>query len=99
MNSSSSARCGVSGSPAMFWSGSRLGALAEHLARARRGPRRGLAAIGLTGRTGGEMPGRCDLCLFVPSDSTQLIQQVHITVGHIICGLVEGGLFPRTPAQ
>jgi len=59
----------------------------------------GLAAIGLTGRTGGEMPGRCDLCLFVPSDSTQLIQQVHITVGHIICGLVEERLFPRTPAQ
>jgi D-sedoheptulose 7-phosphate isomerase len=59
----------------------------------------GLAAIGLTGRTGGDMPGRCDLCLFVPSDSTQLIQQVHITVGHIICGLVEERLFPRSPAR
>jgi D-sedoheptulose 7-phosphate isomerase len=53
-----------------------------------------LAVVGLTGRTGGEMAGRCDLCLHAPSDSTQLIQQIHITAGHIICGLVEAQLFP-----
>ncbi len=53
-----------------------------------------LAVVGLTGRTGGEMAGRCDLCLHAPSDSTQLIQQIHITAGHIICGLVEARLFP-----
>jgi D-sedoheptulose 7-phosphate isomerase len=51
--------------------------------------------VGLTGRTGGEMPLRCDLCLKAPSDSTPLIQQIHITAGHIICGLVEERLFPR----
>jgi D-sedoheptulose 7-phosphate isomerase len=51
--------------------------------------------VGFTGRTGGEMPSRCDLCLHAPSDSTPLIQQVHITAGHIICGLVEERLFPR----
>lgn len=56
----------------------------------------GLVTIGFTGRTGGDMPGRCDLCLRVPSDATPLIQQVHITAGHIVCGLVEERLFPRT---
>jgi D-sedoheptulose 7-phosphate isomerase len=56
---------------------------------------RGIITVGFTGRTGGEMPLRCDLCLRAPSDSTPLIQQVHITAGHIICGLVEERLFPR----
>ena len=54
-----------------------------------------LTVVGFTGRTGGEMPPLCDLCLHAPSDSTLLIQQVHITAGHIICGLVEERLFPR----
>jgi D-sedoheptulose 7-phosphate isomerase len=56
---------------------------------------RGIITVGFTGRTGGEMPLGCDLCLRAPSDSTPLIQQVHITAGHIICGLVEERLFPR----
>jgi D-sedoheptulose 7-phosphate isomerase len=56
---------------------------------------RGLTVVGLTGRTGGEMASRCDLCLRAPADSTPLIQQIHITAGHIVCGLVEERLFPR----
>lgn len=55
----------------------------------------GLATIGFTGKHGGAMPARCDLCLRAPSDSTPLIQQIHITAGHIVCGLVEERLFPR----
>ena len=54
-----------------------------------------IITVGFTGRTGGEMPLRCDLCLRAPSDSTPLIQQIHIIAGHIICGLVEERLFPR----
>jgi len=54
-----------------------------------------ILTVGLTGRTGGEMASRCDICLHAPSDSTPLIQQIHITAGHIICGLVEERLFPR----
>lgn len=54
-----------------------------------------LAVVGFTGRTGGEMAALCDLCLRAPSDATPLIQQVHITVGHIICGIVEERLFRR----
>jgi D-sedoheptulose 7-phosphate isomerase len=51
--------------------------------------------VGFTGKGGGEMTSQCDLCLCAPSDSTPLIQQVHITAAHIICGLVEERLFPR----
>jgi D-sedoheptulose 7-phosphate isomerase len=54
-----------------------------------------LTVVGFTGRTGGAMAALCDLCLHAPSDSTPLIQQIHITAGHIICGLVEERLFPR----
>ena len=54
-----------------------------------------VTVLGFTGRTGGEMAALCDLCLHAPSDSTPLIQQIHITAGHIICGLVEERLFPR----
>jgi D-sedoheptulose 7-phosphate isomerase len=62
------------------------------------GREKSLAIVGFTGRTGGEMAARCDLCLLAPSESTQLIQQIHITAGHIICGLVDEWLFPRAPA-
>jgi len=59
----------------------------------------GRVTIGLTGSTGGEMAALCDLCLHAPSDSTPLIQQIHITAGHVICGLVEERLFPRAAAS
>lgn len=56
---------------------------------------KGLVVVGFTGRSGGEMGGRCDLCLYAPADTTPLIQQLHITAGHVICGLVEERLFPK----
>jgi D-sedoheptulose 7-phosphate isomerase len=56
---------------------------------------RGLTVVGLTGKAGAEMAASCDLCRHAPSDSTPLIQQIHITAGHIICGLIEERLFPR----
>jgi D-sedoheptulose 7-phosphate isomerase len=55
----------------------------------------GLVVVGFTGRSGGEMAARCHLCLYAPADTTPLIQQLHITAGHIICGLVEERLFPK----
>jgi D-sedoheptulose 7-phosphate isomerase len=58
----------------------------------------GLTAIGFTGKGGGDMAAGCDLCLHAPSQSTPLIQQLHITAGHIVCGLVEERLFPRGEA-
>ncbi len=50
---------------------------------------RGLKTIGLAGEAGGEMAELCDTCLKIPSRETQKIQEGHIVVGHIICGLVE----------
>jgi len=57
---------------------------------------KGLVVVGFTGRNGGEMAARCDLCLHAPADTTPLVQQLHITAGHIICGMVEERLFPRS---
>ncbi len=53
----------------------------------------GIFTVGLGGATGGNMPDVCDICIKVPSLSTPRIQETHITVGHIICGIVEAALF------
>ena len=53
---------------------------------------KGINTIGLTGRTGGLMRQLCDICICVPSDHTNNIQEMHIAVGHIICGTVERNL-------
>ena len=45
--------------------------------------------IGMTGETGGKMKELCDLCLCVPSRMTARIQEMHITIGHAICELLE----------
>jgi D-sedoheptulose 7-phosphate isomerase len=55
----------------------------------------GLLTIGLTGESGGKMAGLCDLSIKVPSKDTPRIQEAHITIGHIICELVEAKIFPR----
>ena len=48
-----------------------------------------VGVIGLTGESGGKMRSACDLCLCVPSESTARIQEMHITIAHAICELVE----------
>ena len=45
--------------------------------------------IGLTGETGGKMRAACDLCLCVPTKSTPRMQEMHITIGHTICEILE----------
>jgi D-sedoheptulose 7-phosphate isomerase len=52
----------------------------------------GIKTIGLTGIPGGKFPGACDVCIRVPAESTQFIQESHIMIGHIICDLVERSL-------
>lgn len=53
--------------------------------------KRGASVIGLSGRTGGKLKSLCDLCLCVPADTSDRIQECHITIGHVICELVETG--------
>ncbi len=55
----------------------------------------GVSIIGLTGETGGKMASLCDICLRMPSKETPKIQEGHILVSHIICGLVEATMFTR----
>ena len=49
----------------------------------------GMMIIGLTGETGGKMRLLCDVCLCAPSQRTARIQEMHITIGHTICELIE----------
>ena len=52
----------------------------------------GAATIGLMGHGGGKMKDCVDICIVVPSDDTARIQEVHITIGHIICEIIEQDL-------
>jgi D-sedoheptulose 7-phosphate isomerase len=54
-----------------------------------------LTTIGFTGAKGGKMLELCDITLRMPSTETPKIQEGHIAIGHIICGLVEAAMFPR----
>lgn len=49
--------------------------------------------IGLTGENGSELKKLADLTITVPSSDIPRIQEAHITIGHIICYLVEKELF------
>ncbi len=54
---------------------------------------RDIKTIGLTGKHDGPMRELCDYLIEVPSLETAKIQEGHLVVGHIICGLVEQALF------
>ena len=54
----------------------------------------GMATIAMTGR-GGELAHCADLVLSVASDTTARVQETHITLGHILCDLVERKLYPQ----
>ena len=53
------------------------------------GRARGAFLVALTGETGGTLAGKVDLLLNVPSRDPQRIQEAHITIGHIVCALIE----------
>ena len=53
----------------------------------------GMITIAFTGSTGGKMKNICDHLINIPSNDTPRIQESHITVGHIVCELVEQGIF------
>lgn len=52
----------------------------------------GVTTIAWTGETGGQLKSMCD-CICIPSTDTARIQECHIMVGHILCGLVEKAYF------
>ncbi len=57
-----------------------------------------LTTLGITGKDGGAMPPLCDLLICVENGHTPLIQEIHITVGHLLCQLTDYFLFENTAA-
>lgn len=58
---------------------------------------KGMATIGFTGITGGQLKPVSDYLINVPSTDTPRIQESHILIGHIICQLVEEKIFTPIP--
>lgn len=50
--------------------------------------------LGLTGLAGGKLIHQCK-CICIPSTDTARIQECHIMIGHIVCGIVERCQFPK----
>ena len=53
----------------------------------------GAITVGMTGQRENQIEKIVDYCIKIPSTDTPRIQEGHITVGHIICYLVEKELF------
>jgi D-sedoheptulose 7-phosphate isomerase len=54
-----------------------------------------IKVIAFAGRQGGKLAPLADVALVVETDNTQHIQETHITIGHILCDLVQDALYPR----
>jgi len=52
-----------------------------------------IQTIGLTGSNMGRMNPLCSVCIEVPSNQTSFIQESHITIGHILCMLIEEEIY------
>ncbi len=55
----------------------------------------GLKTLALSGRDGGPVAAAAELALIVPSRDTPRIQEVHLTIGHALCDLVDFLLYPE----
>jgi len=53
----------------------------------------GLKTVGLAGRDGGELAKLVDIALVVDSQSVPRVQEVHMTIGHVLCEMVDRMLF------
>jgi D-sedoheptulose 7-phosphate isomerase len=58
---------------------------------------RGLKTIALTGRDGGEVGRAADVHVNVPDQSTARVQEVHRTLIHVMCEIIEDGLVSPEP--
>lgn len=57
--------------------------------------KRGIRTIGLTGRNGGALSSRVELCLNVGHPETARIQEVHAMIVHLLCQIIEEELYPE----
>lgn len=58
--------------------------------------KKNIKTIALLGRDGGALAGLVDAALIVPAQSSMRIQEVHITIIHMWCELIEDAIFPIT---
>jgi len=49
----------------------------------------GIVTAAFTGRDGGLMPTLADVAIIAPGTSTRRIQEIHILIGHLLCGALE----------
>jgi D-sedoheptulose 7-phosphate isomerase len=61
--------------------------------------RLGATTIAFTGNGGGKVAGVADIALVGPDGHSALIQEVHITMGHVVCELVEQALFQTRESE
>jgi len=57
----------------------------------------GLTTVGWTGGKGGKLASLVDHSFIVPSTVTARIQESHITLGHVLCELIEEDVFAKAP--
>ena len=57
--------------------------------------RRGLKTIALAGARGLLKTDHCQIVIRAPSTETPKIQEIHIVLGHVLCGLIERAMFPQ----
>ncbi|MDR1255867.1 MAG: SIS domain-containing protein [Puniceicoccales bacterium] len=62
--------------------------LAATVARAK-----GMAVVGMTGKSGGNLAGKCDACIRVPESETFKVQELHLPVYHTLCLSLEQRFF------
>lgn len=79
----------------IFWGISTSGKSPNVLNAMREARSKGLYVAGFTGEHGNAMRELADVCIEVPSRETPKIQEGHILLGHIVCGLVESSIFTR----
>lgn len=60
---------------------------------------KGLFTIGFAGLGGGKMQGRADVLFCVPTKMTPRVQETHLTLGHVLCELIDRELFPEAYPQ
>ncbi len=53
----------------------------------------GLATVALLARGGGRLRSLVDVAIVVPTDRVSRAQEIHLAIGHIVCGHVEESLF------
>jgi D-sedoheptulose 7-phosphate isomerase len=59
----------------------------------------GMKSLALTARDGGRVKGHADLCLVVPTERTDVAQELHLAIQHAICDVVDDEVSSRGDAK